>query len=263
MESVSNAVEEPPRQPRHRCPSKVARDAARLAEFRIRRHLNPPLDDTEAETMAVSLSVTQVLDDVETPFCAPTPAPVPAATPNNVGQMRGLNQRAINFLRSIFRSLCCVPPGRDNRSGSINLGFIQDYPTSMTVPPLFDAAPVIGPMKLVTFDYNKLEDSMRLSRLEERQNLVAALRVLVRELHPFGQRVAFPHPLAADLMALASSGLPINVPELHELTKKAFFRRGLILDLDAVTRDFTLAHGRVFMDPRKPYPDCYHTSRFS
>jgi len=200
--------------------------------------------------MAETLSVIQALDDVDTPLCAPTPDPGPAATPNSVGHMRGLNKRATDFLRNMIRSFFCVPTGRDNRSGSINLGFIRDYPTSMTVPPLFDVAPVIGPMKLVTYDYSKLEDSMRLSRLEQRQNLVVALRVLVREFHPFGQRVAFPHPLAADLRALASSELPINPPEHHELTKKAFFRRGLVTDLDAITRDFTLAHGRVFMDPR-------------
>jgi len=127
----------------------------------------------------------------------------------------------------MIRSLCCVPTGRDNRSSSINLGFIQDCPTSLTVPPLFDAAPVIGPMKFMTYDYSKLEDSMRLSRLEERQNLVAALRVLVRELHPIGQRIASPHPLAADLMALAPSGLPVNPPGDSRSHQKGLFPSGV------------------------------------
>jgi hypothetical protein len=103
--------------------------------------------------------------------------------------------------------------------------------------------------------YQELEDAMRMSRLEDHHTLMAALRLLVRRTHPKGKTICFPIPEAADDLALGCKGLPKDIKELEQLTRKAFQRRDRELDLESVYKDFVRAHGRMTFDPTKVWPN--------
>lgn len=102
--------------------------------------------------------------------------------------------------------------------------------------------------------YNNIELTMRLSRLEERNNLTTALRNVVRSLHPKGKDITFNCPAAVDRIDLKSVNLPTEPTELYNLLNKVFVRRGEELDLEEVYRDFVKSHGRVTFDQRKEWP---------
>lgn len=109
--------------------------------------------------------------------------------------------------------------------------------------------------------YPIMEDAMQLARLEDSRNLMVALRHVVRTLHPDGARVCFPCPELHDRLVLVSSGLPADPHELLRLIQRALRRRNQPFDFDEVYRSLVLAHGRVTMDLRKPWPECYSVSR--
>ncbi|KAK9701496.1 hypothetical protein QE152_g30585 [Popillia japonica] len=130
----------------------------------------------------------------------------------------------------------------------------------------------------ITNIYNGIEMSMRLRRLEDVPILTAALRQLIRTLHPKGDTITFPCPEAVDRIHLKSNGLPTESAELHELLKLAFERRdevnGLptesaelhellklaferrdeVLDLEKTYSDFAKTHGRIAFDPTQKWP---------
>lgn len=106
----------------------------------------------------------------------------------------------------------------------------------------------------ITNIYNGIEMSMRLRRLEDVPILTAALRQLIRTLHPKGDTVTFPCPEAVDRIHLKSNGLPTKSAELHELLKLAFERRGEVLNLEKTYSDFAKTHGRIAFDPTQKWP---------
>ena len=108
--------------------------------------------------------------------------------------------------------------------------------------------------------YDNIENTMRLSRLEEKANLTTALRHIVRSIHPKGKSITFSSPEAVDRLELKSVNLPTNSDELWELINKAFHRRGENIDLERVYGDFVMSHGRITLDPKKEWPHSHiHT----
>lgn len=73
--------------------------------------------------------------------------------------------------------------------------------------------------------YINIENAMRLSRLEEEKNLLAALRHLVRCLHEGGRNIAFPFPEAIDRIQVRCSNIPTDPQELQRLVNLVFQRR--------------------------------------
>lgn len=102
--------------------------------------------------------------------------------------------------------------------------------------------------------YNNLEDSMRLSRLEEKAMLNVALRHIVRHLHPKGDKITFSSPEAADRIELRTVNLPTNPSQLYKLVEHVFKRRGEEIMLEQLYVDFVKCHGRISFDPRKEWP---------
>jgi hypothetical protein len=109
--------------------------------------------------------------------------------------------------------------------------------------------------------YEGLEDTLRLSRLEEERVLVAALRLIIR-LQPRGKHIAFPVPQAVDRIQLKSYNLPTDERALLELLHRVYQRRGEILDLDTLHDDFVRAYGKIVFDTSQSYPKCYIVCRY-
>lgn len=108
--------------------------------------------------------------------------------------------------------------------------------------------------------YDNIENTMRLSRLEERNNLITALRQIVRHKHPKGKFITFSSPEAVDRMELRSINLPTDPEDLWDLVNRAYHRRGEDIELEGIYRDFVLSHGRVTLDPKKEWPHSHvHT----
>ncbi|KAJ8935311.1 hypothetical protein NQ318_019479 [Aromia moschata] len=105
-----------------------------------------------------------------------------------------------------------------------------------------------------------VEEAMRLSRLEEPATLTTALRHMTRLLHPGGKNISFPVPEAVDRTQLRCCNLPTDPHELKRLVERAFERREESISMENLYRDFVKSHGRVAMDPSKPWAQCYvHT----
>ncbi|CAH1224443.1 unnamed protein product [Diabrotica balteata] len=96
--------------------------------------------------------------------------------------------------------------------------------------------------------YENMEQNMRLSRLEEFSILVAALRHVVRRLHPRGDKITFPVPDAVDRIQLRCSNIPSDANELLFLLKQVFSRRGEVFDLEELYCDFVKTYGRITTD---------------
>lgn len=108
--------------------------------------------------------------------------------------------------------------------------------------------------------YDNFENTLRLSRLEERNNLTVALRHIVRSLHPKGETITFSSPGAVDRLDLRSINLPTEPGELLSLVKQVFVRRNEKLELEEVYRDFVKSHGRVAFDSKREWPHSHvHT----
>lgn len=100
-----------------------------------------------------------------------------------------------------------------------------------------------------------------MARLEDEKTLTIALRHIVRLLHPGGEKVCFNVPEMVDRMQLSCRSLPVERGELRSLVGRAFGRRGLVLDMESLYRDFVKSNGRLTMDPSRPYPECQGWSR--
>lgn len=109
--------------------------------------------------------------------------------------------------------------------------------------------------------YAMMEDAIRLSRLEEPKNFLAALRLIVRQQHPSGNRVLFPVPEILDRLQLRCDCLPTEAGELRAIVEKVLSRRDEQFDLEAVYQDFVKSHGRCAFEPSKPWPECYAVVR--
>ena len=109
--------------------------------------------------------------------------------------------------------------------------------------------------------YERAEFNMKLARLEEATNLTMALRHIVRHIHPRGNKIAFPVPVAVDSIQLKCCSLPTEPAELRKLVEMVFRRREEPLDIDELYRDFVITHGRIITDMTKPYPECYAYTR--
>lgn len=95
--------------------------------------------------------------------------------------------------------------------------------TSPTTPPQQSTSP--SQEAALFIDYAKMDERMRLARLEEKANLAIALRHLVRTLHECGTKISFPSPEAQNRLALRLIGL-LSIPkELLELVRQPFRRR--------------------------------------
>ena len=110
-----------------------------------------------------------------------------------------------------------------------------------------------GPAQL----YSSLEETYRLSRLEEPRITEMALRHLIRHLHPNGKSITFRETEAADRLHLKCVNLPKNPTELKAQVFKVFERRGEPLDLDEVYGDLARNCGRTTTDFTQPWPRCY------
>jgi hypothetical protein len=109
--------------------------------------------------------------------------------------------------------------------------------------------------------YGDLEDNCRMARVEEVANRRTVLRHLIRLRHPGGAKICFSVPELEDRLALRCASLPTDPDELRALTERVFSRRGEMLDMEGLYRDFVKAHGRIAMDPSLPYPSCYYATR--
>jgi hypothetical protein len=105
--------------------------------------------------------------------------------------------------------------------------------------------------------YKALDESYKLSLIEEPGNLSIALRQITRHLHPKGETISYPTPDAHDQMQLKRANLPVDPEEVERLLMKAYARRELSLDKERLYRDHVRAHGRTIMDPKQPFPGCY------
>jgi hypothetical protein len=112
-----------------------------------------------------------------------------------------------------------------------------------------------------TETYKALEETYKLSRIEEVGNLTTALRHLTRHQHPKGNKICFPVPEAVDILQLHCANLPSNPEELGRLVTKVYERRGAHLDRESLYRDYVMAHGRLAMNTTKQFPNCYYQTR--
>lgn len=109
--------------------------------------------------------------------------------------------------------------------------------------------------------YAMMEDATRLCRLEEPKNFLAALRLLVRQQHPSGNRVLFPVPEIMDRLQLRCDCLPTEAAELRGIIERVLLRRHEKFDIEAVYQDFVKSHGRCAFEPSRPWPECYAVVR--
>ena len=109
--------------------------------------------------------------------------------------------------------------------------------------------------------YKDLETAIRLSRLESQEHLLPALRIIVRRFHPHGDRICFPIPGTVDEMTLRCVDIPTEPHALLHLVTVIYDRRNLDLDLEEIQRGFAKAHGCIYLDPRKSWPECFGVSR--
>ena len=105
--------------------------------------------------------------------------------------------------------------------------------------------------------YANLEESYKLSRVEQPTILRTALRYLIRHRHPRGRKISFPDSEAFDRMILSSANLPAEPKTLESLVRKTYARRGQALVLQEVYEDSVRCHGRTAFDPSRPWPSCY------
>lgn len=108
-----------------------------------------------------------------------------------------------------------------------------------------------------TIDYDRLEEDLRLCRLEDKDNFQTAQRLVIRLTHPQGDKICYPTTEQTDRMLLRAVNLPTDARELCDLMRKACTRRSEGLNLDKIYKDLVRAHGRVLFDHTKTTPHCY------
>lgn len=106
--------------------------------------------------------------------------------------------------------------------------------------------------------YRALEETYQLSRIEESGNLDMALRHITRNLHPNGESICYKMSEDHDIMQLLCVNLPDDPEELLTLVERAYARRGRTLNRERVYRNHVRANGRVALDIKKQFPDCYY-----
>lgn len=72
--------------------------------------------------------------------------------------------------------------------------------------------------------------------------------------------IAFNFPEAHDRIQLRSAALPTDPQKLEDLVERVF--RGEEWCLESAHRDFAKARGKVSIDRRRPFPECYNIVRF-
>ena len=103
--------------------------------------------------------------------------------------------------------------------------------------------------------FDNIHLNYNLSRLKEPSLLTAALRLVVRHLHPTEKTITFPILEEVDRINLRASGITTNPQELLELLDRVFERRQESFQLKNVYRQFVMA--RAIYDPRLKFPECY------
>jgi len=90
--------------------------------------------------------------------------------------------------------------------------------------------------------------------------LTAALRIIVRNLHPSGKTIAFPIIEEVDKINLRANGITSDPQDLLTLIDKVFERRNESFHTNNVYRQFVMAYGRIVFIPAEKFPACYvHT----
>lgn len=141
-----------------------------------------------------------------------------------------------------------IPPWRDVEEGTVKVNpLFEESDSDDHHEEGMDPTPV----------YDEFELMLKLSRLEERDTHLAALRHLVRKVHENGEKITFPIPDAVDRMDLRTKNLPTETTELKRLMEAAYNRRGETFDIDEVYKDFVLSYGRIAFDASQAFPHCY------
>ena len=109
--------------------------------------------------------------------------------------------------------------------------------------------------------YTTLQLDYNLSRLEETNTLTAALRVIIRNIHPQGKSITFPIIEEVDRINLKSDGITSDPGDLLKLVDKVFERRNETFRLNSVYRQFVMAYGRIAFNPAEKFPACYVYTR--
>lgn len=108
--------------------------------------------------------------------------------------------------------------------------------------------------------YENFELNLRLSRLEEERHLTMALRHLVRNMHPNGNKITFPTLAEVDRIQLRCINLPTDPDTLKSLIDQVYDRRGETYDLESIYRQFVMTYGRIVIDPKQNWPNSHiHT----
>lgn len=108
--------------------------------------------------------------------------------------------------------------------------------------------------------YENLNLNYNLAKLEEPLMLTAALRIIVRNLHPSGKTITFPIIEEVDKINLRANGITSDPQDLLTLIDKVFERRNESFHTNNVYRQFVMAYGRIVFIPAEKYPACYvHT----
>jgi len=93
--------------------------------------------------------------------------------------------------------------------------------------------------------------------LEEPLLLAAALRTVVRNIHPNGKTITFPIIDEVDTVNLRSNGIITDPQKLLYLIDKVFERRDESLHLNNTYSQFVMAYGRTVFIPTEKFPACY------
>nr|CAD7608000.1 unnamed protein product [Timema genevievae] len=105
--------------------------------------------------------------------------------------------------------------------------------------------------------YNNFEETIQLSRLEEKQTFHLDMRHVIRTVHEKGSSVAFATPVALDRIQLKAMNLPMEVGQLLERIHQVFKRRDEKIDVEELYRNFVKVNGRIAFDSKKACPKCY------
>jgi len=136
-------------------------------------------------------------------------------------------------------------------NGSVNKNEQDETEEVLAKKPKFDAINFYNTMQL---DYN-------LSRMEEPNILTAAMRIIVRNIHPHGKAITFPIIEEVDRINLRANGITTDPKDLLELIDRVFERREEDFQLNNVYRQFVMAYGRIAFNPAEKFPACYVYTR--
>jgi len=104
--------------------------------------------------------------------------------------------------------------------------------------------------------YEHLNKEYIMSRLEEPSLLVAAFRIVVRNIHPNGKTITFPIIEEVDRINLRANGITTDPKNLLDLIDKVFERRDESFQLNSIYRQFVMAYGRIIFNPVEKFPAC-------